>query len=58
MEYDDANRLIKYNGEAVLYDEDGNMTYAPDRVKSLVKLVKKWYNNINKQSRRWDYEIY
>ena len=29
MEYDSANRLIRYNGEEVLYDADGNMTYGP-----------------------------
>ena len=29
MEYDSANRLIKYNGETVKYDADGNMTYGP-----------------------------
>ncbi len=29
MEYDDANRLVKYNGEAVEYDADGNMIYGP-----------------------------
>ena len=29
MEYDAANRLIKYNGEAVKYDADGNMIYGP-----------------------------
>lgn len=29
MEYDSANRLIKYNGETVEYDADGNMTYGP-----------------------------
>ncbi|MBR3044305.1 MAG: PKD domain-containing protein [Oscillospiraceae bacterium] len=29
MEYDAANRLIKYNGEAVRYDADGNMIYGP-----------------------------
>ena len=29
MEYDAANRLVKYNNEDVLYDADGNMTYGP-----------------------------
>ena len=29
MQYDAANRLIKYNGEDVEYDADGNMTYGP-----------------------------
>ncbi|MDE5780656.1 MAG: PKD domain-containing protein [Lachnospiraceae bacterium] len=29
MEYDAANRLIKYNGKEVKYDADGNMTYGP-----------------------------
>ena len=29
MEYDSANRLIKYNGEEVIYDVKGNMTYGP-----------------------------
>ena len=29
MEYDAANRLVKYNGEAVQYDAEGNMTYGP-----------------------------
>ena len=29
MEYDQNNRLIKYNGEEVKYDKDGNMTYGP-----------------------------
>ena len=29
MEYDAANRLVKYNNENVLYDADGNMTYGP-----------------------------
>ena len=29
MTYDDANRLKTYNGEAVRYDEKGNMTYGP-----------------------------
>jgi len=29
MEYDVNNRLIKYNGETVKYDKDGNMTYGP-----------------------------
>jgi len=29
MEYDDVNRLIKYNGKQVKYDADGNMIYGP-----------------------------
>ena len=29
MEYDDANRLKTYNGQAVTYDAKGNMTYGP-----------------------------
>jgi RHS repeat-associated protein len=29
MTYDSGNRLITYNGQNVLYDEDGNMTYGP-----------------------------
>ncbi|MBQ3545208.1 MAG: PKD domain-containing protein [Lachnospiraceae bacterium] len=29
MEYDEANRLIRYNGEEVKYDADGNMIYGP-----------------------------
>ena len=29
MEYDSANRLIKYNGQEVKYDSNGNMTYGP-----------------------------
>lgn len=29
MEYDAANRLVKYNGEAVQYDAEGNLTYGP-----------------------------
>ena len=29
MAYDAANRLIKYNGEEVKYDADGNMIYGP-----------------------------
>ncbi|NLW88838.1 MAG: PKD domain-containing protein [Clostridiaceae bacterium] len=29
MTYDEANRLITYNGQDVLYDADGNMTYGP-----------------------------
>ncbi len=29
MTYDDANRLVTYNGENVTYDEKGNMTYGP-----------------------------
>ncbi len=29
MEYDEANRLTKYNGEEVIYDADGNMIYGP-----------------------------
>ena len=29
MEYDSANRLTKYNGEDVIYDVKGNMTYGP-----------------------------
>lgn len=29
MEYDANNRLLTYNGEAVTYDADGNMTYGP-----------------------------
>ena len=29
MEYDDNNRLIRYNEEEVQYDADGNMTYGP-----------------------------
>ena len=29
MEYDAANRLTKYNGEDVIYDVKGNMTYGP-----------------------------
>ncbi len=29
MEYNDNNRLIRYNEEEVQYDADGNMTYGP-----------------------------
>ena len=29
MEYDSTNRLIKYNGQNVKYDADGNMTFGP-----------------------------
>ena len=29
MKYNAANQLIEYNGEAVEYDDDGNMTYGP-----------------------------
>ncbi|MCM1494797.1 MAG: DUF6531 domain-containing protein [Bacteroides sp.] len=29
MTYDANNRLLTYNGEAVTYDADGNMTYGP-----------------------------
>jgi RHS repeat-associated protein len=29
MTYDKGNRLISYNGQAVKYDEDGNMIYGP-----------------------------
>ncbi len=29
MTYDAANRLLTYNGEALRYDADGNMTYGP-----------------------------
>ena len=29
MEYDQNNRLVKYNGQTVTYDKDGNMTYGP-----------------------------
>lgn len=29
MKYDDINRLIEYNGEEVIYDNNGNMTYGP-----------------------------
>ena len=29
MEYDKANKLIKFNGEDVVYDACGNMTYGP-----------------------------
>ena len=29
MEYDQNNRLTKYNGQAIVYDKDGNMTYGP-----------------------------
>ncbi len=29
MEYDTSNRLIRYNGETVTYDADGNMLYGP-----------------------------
>lgn len=29
MEYDNVNRLIKYNGKEVKYDKDGNMIYGP-----------------------------
>lgn len=29
MEYNDANRLVKYNGQDVIYDAKGNMTYGP-----------------------------
>ncbi len=29
MTYDAANRLLTYNGEALSYDADGNMTYGP-----------------------------
>ena len=29
MTYDEENRLITYNGEEILYDADGNMTYGP-----------------------------
>ncbi len=27
MTYNDANRLVTYNGQKVKYDEKGNMTY-------------------------------
>ena len=30
MTYDSANRLLTYNGENVIYDSEGNMTYGPD----------------------------
>ena len=29
MEYNEANQLIRYNGETVRYDKKGNMTYGP-----------------------------
>ena len=29
MTYNDANRLVTYNGQKVRYDEKGNMTYGP-----------------------------
>ncbi len=29
MEYDEANRLISFNGQKVKYDREGNMTYGP-----------------------------
>lgn len=29
MTYDEANRLLTYNGEEIQYDEDGNMIYGP-----------------------------
>ena len=29
MEYSSDNRLIRYNGEEIRYDADGNMTYGP-----------------------------
>jgi len=29
MTYDEANRLLTYNGEELCYDADGNMTYGP-----------------------------
>ncbi|MBP3620458.1 MAG: hypothetical protein J6J16_01710, partial [Lachnospiraceae bacterium] len=29
MTYDESNRMLTYNGEEVLYDEDGNMVYGP-----------------------------
>ena len=29
MTYNDANRLVTYNGQKVKYDEKGNMTYGP-----------------------------
>ena len=29
MTYDEANRLVTYNGETLRYDADGNMTYGP-----------------------------
>lgn len=29
MEYDECNRLISFNGQEVLYDANGNMTYGP-----------------------------
>ena len=29
MEYDEENRLTKYNGQEVSYDSEGNMTYGP-----------------------------
>ena len=29
FEYDDSNRLIKYNDEIIEYDADGNMVYGP-----------------------------
>ncbi len=29
MTYDAANRRITFNGEEVIYDADGNMTYGP-----------------------------
>ena len=29
MTYDEANRLLTYNGEEIVYDANGNMTYGP-----------------------------
>ena len=29
MTYDSSNRMVTYNGEDVLYDDDGNMLYGP-----------------------------
>ena len=29
MEYNEANQLIRFNGEKVTYDEDGNMLRGP-----------------------------
>ncbi len=29
MTYDESNRMLTYNGEDIIYDQDGNMTYGP-----------------------------
>ncbi len=39
MTYDSANRLVTYNGEAVVYDAEGNMTYGPDAEGSMTEYI-------------------